>query len=75
MRLVDRAGPGIEEQADQVAEASCAVRAQHAAIRYDAIAMTKDLPGTLPRPVLASLLVLLQDDWAAARIIQGGFSQ
>ncbi|MFF2898300.1 HEAT repeat domain-containing protein [Streptomyces sp. NPDC057966] len=46
-----------------------------AATRYDAIAMTKDLPGLLPRPVLTSLLDLLPDDWAAARTIQGGFSQ
>ncbi|MEU0979173.1 HEAT repeat domain-containing protein [Streptomyces griseus] len=46
-----------------------------AATRYDAIAMTKDLPGTLPRPVLTSLLGLLPDDWAAVLVIQGGFSQ
>ncbi|SNT53092.1 hypothetical protein SAMN05216252_13483 [Actinacidiphila glaucinigra] len=45
-----------------------------AATRYDAIAMAKDLPGPLPRPVLTSLLDLLPDDWAAARIIQDGFS-
>ncbi|MFZ4151546.1 hypothetical protein [Streptomyces pseudogriseolus] len=37
--------------------------------------MAKDLPGPLPRSVLTSLLGLLPDDWAAARIIQGGFSQ
>ncbi|MFI9213889.1 HEAT repeat domain-containing protein [Streptomyces sp. NPDC053253] len=64
---------------DRIAERTALLVAQltcpDAAIRYDAIAMTKDLPGTLPRPVLASLLDLLQDDWAAARIIQGGFSQ
>ncbi|MFF8414823.1 HEAT repeat domain-containing protein [Streptomyces omiyaensis] len=46
-----------------------------AATRYDAIPMTKELPGALPRPVLTSLLSLLPDDWAAARIIQGGLSK
>ncbi|WP_392900887.1 HEAT repeat domain-containing protein [Streptomyces sp. LN699] len=39
-----------------------------AATRYDAIAMAKDLPGCLPRPVLTHLLDLLPDDWAAAKI-------
>ncbi|MFE4658858.1 HEAT repeat domain-containing protein [Streptomyces hydrogenans] len=47
----------------------------NAAIRYDAIPMTKHLPDALPRPVLTSLLNLLPDDWAAARIIQGRLSQ
>ncbi|MFE4863116.1 HEAT repeat domain-containing protein [Streptomyces sp. NPDC056670] len=39
-----------------------------AATRYDAIAMAKDLPGSLPRPVLTHLLDMLPDDWAAAQI-------
>ncbi|WP_435192216.1 HEAT repeat domain-containing protein [Streptomyces sp. bgisy126] len=46
-----------------------------AATRYDAIAMAKDLPGSLPRPVLTRLLELLPDDLAAAQIISGGFSR
>ncbi|MFF3790876.1 HEAT repeat domain-containing protein [Streptomyces sp. NPDC001981] len=64
---------------DRIAERTALLVAQlnspDAATRYDAIAMTKELPGTLPRPVLTSLLDLLPDDWAAARTIQGGFSQ
>lgn len=64
---------------DRIAERATLLVAQlnspDAATRYDAIAMAKDLPGTLPRPVLTSLLDLLPDDWAAARTIQGGFSQ
>ncbi|MEU9204829.1 HEAT repeat domain-containing protein [Streptomyces sp. NPDC048332] len=64
---------------DRIAERTALLVAQltspDAATRYDAIAMTKDLPGTLPRPVLTALLDLLPDDWAAARTIQGGFSQ
>ncbi|MFF9526890.1 hypothetical protein ACF1DV_33675 [Streptomyces achromogenes] len=44
------------------------------ATRYDAIAMAEDLPGSLPRPVLARLLDLLPDDWAAACMIKRGFS-
>ncbi|MFE4589190.1 hypothetical protein [Streptomyces laurentii] len=43
------------------------------ATRYDAIAMAEDLPGPLPRPVLAGLLALLPDDWAASRMLVGGF--
>jgi hypothetical protein len=43
------------------------------ATRYDAIAMAKDLPGPLPRPVLAGLLALLPDDWAASRMFMEGF--
>ncbi|WP_327309096.1 HEAT repeat domain-containing protein [Streptomyces sp. NBC_01298] len=39
-----------------------------AATRYDAIAMAKDLPGSLPHPVLTHLLDLLPDDWPAAEI-------
>ncbi|MCP9985352.1 HEAT repeat domain-containing protein [Streptomyces sudanensis] len=46
-----------------------------AATRYDAIAMAKDLPGSLPRPVLTRLLDMLPDDLAAAQIISGGFSR
>ncbi|MDN3260780.1 hypothetical protein QWJ26_13345 [Streptomyces sp. CSDS2] len=45
-----------------------------AATRYDAIVMAEDLPGPLPRPVLARLLDLLPDDWAATRMIKRGFS-
>ncbi|MFG2221409.1 HEAT repeat domain-containing protein [Streptomyces sp. NPDC048685] len=64
---------------DRIADRTALLVAQltspDAATRYDAIAMTKDLPGILPRPVLTSLLDLLPDDWAAARTIQGGFSQ
>ncbi|MFF9024872.1 hypothetical protein [Streptomyces eurythermus] len=44
------------------------------ATRYDAIAMAEDIPGPLPRPVLTRLLDLLPDDWAAARMIDCGFS-
>ncbi|MER6884856.1 HEAT repeat domain-containing protein [Streptomyces althioticus] len=64
---------------DRIADRTALLVAQltspDAATRYDAIAMTEDLPGSLPRPVLTSLLGLLPDDWAAARVIQGGFSQ
>ncbi|MEU2502351.1 MULTISPECIES: HEAT repeat domain-containing protein [Streptomyces] len=64
---------------DRIADRTALLVAQltspDAATRYDAITMAKDLPGPLPRPVLTSLLGLLPDDWAAARIIQGGFSQ
>lgn len=64
---------------DRIADRTALLVAQltspDAATRYDAIAMANDLPGTLPRPVLKALLDLLPDDWAASRIIQGGFSK
>lgn len=64
---------------DRIADRTALLVAQltspDAATRYDAIDMAKDLPGPLPRLVLTSLLDLLPDDWAAARIIQGGFSK
>ncbi|MFJ6370164.1 HEAT repeat domain-containing protein [Streptomyces virginiae] len=64
---------------DRIADRTALLVAQltspDAATRYDAIAMAKDLPGPLSRPVLTSLLALLPDDWAAARVIQGGFSK
>ncbi|MFF0540697.1 HEAT repeat domain-containing protein [Streptomyces coelicoflavus] len=64
-----------DRTADRTALLVAQLTSPDAATRYDAVAMAKDLPGPLPRPVLTSLLDLLPDDWAAVRIIQGGFSQ